>query len=243
LIVPTLNITDTYYHLRWSQSSVLSTSYVFFTCQDELGLPRYVYRYEVPSLNVSALQLVYNASTSDGYYTVTVYATNDNEYTMINVYTDTDNSVLVLPTSTPLSTFELLYAHERDVRYDIEHYNGTFLIRTNTDGSGIHGVTHPNFHVVSVSVLNASYHNWFEVVGQPSGNHWIDLIESFHHYIAIWMWQDGLRFVYLKLHDHINGYYQNNTALIGVPMDATYVGEGVYSVYTHSVIHMICYAT
>jgi len=223
-ILNSLTITDTYYHLRWAQSSNTTTPYVFFTTLDWLGLPRFVYRYKVHSLKREDLALVYNATTDDGYYTVQVTCTNDDRYLLINLYTDTDNSVFVLPADRPLDAPYQLYPHQRNVRYDVEHHNGSFIIRTNGDGTPSGGVTHPNFRVVVVGVTDPSATRWTELIPQPGANRWIDLVESFSHHLAIWFWEDGLRNVYIR--EHVGS---ENMTLVKVPLDHAFIKDGVYS--------------
>jgi oligopeptidase B len=121
----------------------------------------------------------------DETYNAHVYKTKSKEYMIIALSSTLSNEYRFLKADDPSGTFCLFHSREKDLEYDIEHFENRFFIRTNLDAK--------NFRLMETPVTNTSKSAWKEVIAHRD----TVLLENFE------IFRD-----YLVLDERINGLTQ-----------------------------------
>ncbi len=133
----------------------------------------------------------------DELFFIFVYRTKDKKFVVLGSRsTDTwDRSLL--PSSTPEGTFRMVLPREKGHKYDVEHRDGTLLIRTNKDAK--------NFRVVTAPVEDPSPSKWKSFV-----DHRPDVLlqdfEVFKDFVVLQEKQAGLN--RLRVHAFATGEWK-----------------------------------
>jgi oligopeptidase B len=102
--------------------------------------------------------------------------TRDDRFICIGVDSTVSSETRCTPAAKP-DEFTVLAPRERDVEYDVDHYDGRWVIRTNADKS-------PNFKIVTAPTGSASRKDWKDWVGHRD-DVFIEGFELFDGYTAI----------------------------------------------------------
>jgi oligopeptidase B len=106
--------------------------WLFWLWRDEEGRPKKVYRRPVRG-KASDDVLIYEEK-DDGFF-VGLGVTNSREYILIGCGNQEQSEQLVIPAKTPTANPRVFAAREPGLRYDIEHWDGAWYVRTNADGA------------------------------------------------------------------------------------------------------------
>lgn len=127
------------------------SQFLFWVFRDEHGRPRRVYR---RPLRGGEDTLVYE-ETNEGYF-VSVGVTESHGFLLISSADHETSEVRYIPMQTPTAAPTLFQAGETGVLYDVTHWDGRWLIRTNADGA------------VDFKIMEAP-------LGQTARAHWRDV--------------------------------------------------------------------
>ncbi|MES2353642.1 MAG: S9 family peptidase [Pseudomonadota bacterium] len=113
---------------------------------------------------------------SDELYSISLSDTKDRTYVILDIRsTDTWESRL-LRADDPEGEFRVLHTRQKGHKYDVEHRDGLFYLRTNLDAK--------NFRIVTVPANAPTRENWSEFAAhQPAAL--IDAIEVFQDYAVL----------------------------------------------------------
>lgn len=92
----------------------------------------------------------------DETFNVYVYKSKSKKYIIIASFQTVSSEYRVLNANTPDGDFSLIQQRERNLEYDIAHYEDQFYIRTNLDAR--------NFRLMVTNETNTSKANWKEVI-------------------------------------------------------------------------------
>jgi oligopeptidase B len=92
----------------------------------------------------------------DKTYTAHVYKTKSKEYLIIALSSTLSNEYRFLKADDPTGAFRLFYPREKELEYDIDHYENRFFIRTNLGAK--------NFRLMETPVTHTSKSAWKEVI-------------------------------------------------------------------------------
>lgn len=133
--------------------------------------------------DVAKAKLVYEEKDNSFY--MGVGNTTDDKFVLIYLGSTVSSELLVQDAAKPGSTFTALAPRERDVKYDADHVNGRWLIRTDWQA--------PNYRIMSVDNAKIGDRaNWQPLIAH-SDSVFIQGFAAFNNYLAISERSDGLR--------------------------------------------------
>lgn len=113
--------------------------------------------------------------TDDTFY-MGISRTRDDRFIVISLDSTVSNEARFTSASAP-GEFALLAARERDLEYDVDHFNGRWVIRTNADGA-------TNFKLVTAATIANSRSEWVDWVAHDPGVY-IEGVELFKDFSAV----------------------------------------------------------
>jgi oligopeptidase B len=93
----------------------------------------------------------------DEAFSTFVYKTKSEEFLVIGSSSTVSSEYRILKADTPFGNFKLFQARERNLEYEIAHYNGHFYLLTNKDGA-------TNFKLMKTPETQTSKKYWVEVI-------------------------------------------------------------------------------
>jgi oligopeptidase B len=118
----------------------------------------------------------------DETYDAYVYKTKSKEYIIIALASTLSSEYRFLKADDPAGSFRVFHPREKELEYDIDHFENRFFIRTNLDAK--------NFRLMETPVTNTSKSAWKEVIAHRD----TVLLESFELFKE-----------YMVLDERING--------------------------------------
>jgi oligopeptidase B len=112
----------------WSPDS----QYLFWIFRDDNGRPSKIYRR--PARGGPKDDVLVYEEPDDGFF-LSVGTTQSDAYIVIGAGNHETSEALLIPASDPTAKPKIAARREEGVQYDLEHWNGRFLIRTNADGA------------------------------------------------------------------------------------------------------------
>ncbi|GJL54092.1 MAG: oligopeptidase B [Nitrospirales bacterium] len=147
---------------------------LFYSKQDPETLRAHQIWRHVLGTDVEKDELVYEEK--DETFSTYVFKTKSKDYLMIASHQTISSEYRFLDANHPSGDFCILEPRERGHEYDVEHYNGRFYIRTNSQAK--------NFRLMVTSVDHPEQHYWEEVI--PHREHvLLEGIELFQHFMVI----------------------------------------------------------
>ena len=134
------------------------------------------------SLGLPAEKDVTVYEEEDETYAAYVYKTKSKDYIIIALASTLSNEYRFLKADDPAGSFRVFHPREKELEYDIDHFENRFFIRTNLDAK--------NFRLMETPVTNTSKSAWKEVIAHRD----TVLLESFE------LFSD-----YMVLDERING--------------------------------------
>jgi len=86
-----------------------------------------------------------------------VYRTKSGKYIIIGSSSTVSSEYQILEADNPTGEFKVFQARERDLEYEIAHYQNDFYIHTNKDNA-------TNFKIMKTSEENTSKENWIDII-------------------------------------------------------------------------------
>ncbi|WP_299679688.1 S9 family peptidase [uncultured Tenacibaculum sp.] len=142
-----------------------------------------------------------------------VTKTKSRKYLVIGSYSTVSSEYQVLEADNPNGEFRLIQPRERDLEYDIAHYEDHFYIKTNIDGA-------TNFKVMKTPENNTAKENWVDVIPHREDT-FLEDFSIFKDYLVLEERNNGLFKIRIKRWDGTEDYY--------LPFDEETYSAGVYS--------------
>ncbi len=135
---------------------------------------------------------------ADETYNAYVYKTKSKEYIVIALASTLSNEYRFIKANDPAGDFKLFHPRERDLEYDIDHFENSFYIRTNLDAK--------NFRLMKTAVSNTSKSSWEEVIPHRD-TVLLENFELFKDYMVLDERINGLtRFRVIHMHEKSEYY-------------------------------------
>jgi oligopeptidase B len=138
---------------------------LFYSLKDTHTLRPYKILRHSLGLPVEKDVMVYEEE--DETYVAYVYKTKSKEYIIIALSSTLSNEYRFLKADDPAGSFRVFHPREKELEYDIDHFENRFFIRTNLDAK--------NFRLMETPVTNTSKNAWKEVIAHRD----TVLLESF----------------------------------------------------------------
>ncbi|WP_299627367.1 S9 family peptidase [uncultured Tenacibaculum sp.] len=142
-----------------------------------------------------------------------VTKTKSRKYLVIGSYSTVSSEYQVLEADNPNGEFRLIQPRERDLEYDIAHYEDHFYIKTNMNGA-------TNFKVMKTPEDNTAKENWVDVIPHREDT-FLEDFSIFKDYLVLEERNNGLFKTRIKRWDGTEDYY--------LPFDEETYSAGVYS--------------
>ncbi len=147
---------------------------IFYTKKDETLRAAYIYKH-VLGTDSSEDKLVYHEK--DETFGCAVFKTKSKQYIMIASSSTVSDEYRFIPANEPSAKFKIVQPRERDLEYDVAHYQDHFYIRTNKDKA-------TNFKLVKTSVNNTEKENWVDLVAHRK-EVYLEDFEIFSDYLIL----------------------------------------------------------
>jgi oligopeptidase B len=176
---------------------------IFYTTED--AVTKRSNQFWRTALGAAKADLVYEEK--DELFRVVCRRTKDKQYIMLESAATDSREYRYVAASQPLANFKILLPREKDHKYEVEHRNGLFYIRTNKDAK--------NYRVVTAPAADPRPANWKEFIAhQP--NVLLEDLEMFSGYAVAFEKSEAVNL--LRVYDFQTGKWRK----IGFP-------EPVYS--------------
>ncbi|MCD9581932.1 S9 family peptidase [Tenacibaculum maritimum] len=149
----------------------------------------------------------------DDTFGVFVTKTKSKKYIVIGSYSTVSSEYQVLEANDPTGNFKLIQPRERDLEYDIAHYQDCFYIKTNKDGA-------INFKLMKTPENKTEKENWVDVIPHREDTLLEDM-SIFKDYLVLEERSEGLSKIRIKRWDKTEDYY--------LPFEEETYSVGVYS--------------
>ena len=133
------------------------SQWLFWTWRDENGRPAKVFRRGVRSTEDV---LVYEEKDPGMF--LGVHVTSSQAFVVIGAGNQETSEAWIIPASEPTAAARLVQAREVGVRYELEHWNDRFVVRTNADGA-------IDFKLMWADEADPSKATWREWIGHRPG--------------------------------------------------------------------------
>jgi oligopeptidase B len=147
------------------------SQWLFWTWKDEHGRPSKIFRR--PARGGEDV-LVYE-EPDEGFF-IGVSRTASDRYMVVSAGNQETSEAWIIPCAEPTSAPRLMQAREPGVRYEPEHWNDRWVIRTNAGGA-------LDFKLVSAPEADPSRANWTDLVAHRPG-HFIEATAAFRDHFA-----------------------------------------------------------
>ena len=139
----------------WSPDS----QWLFWIWRDEEGRPTRLYRR--PARGGAADDVLVYEEEDDGFF-MGVGVSSSRDYIVLGLGNQETSEALVIPASDPTATPVAIEPRTEGVRYDAEHWNGRWVIRTNADGA-------IDFKIVEAPENAPGRANWRDLIAHEEG--------------------------------------------------------------------------
>ncbi len=133
----------------WSNDN----QYLFYSVKDETLRPYRIMRHQ---LGTDPAEDIVIYEETDPTFLTYVYKTKSEKYIVIGSYQTLSTEFRILDADDPTGQFRVIQPRERDLEYNIAHYEDKFYIRTNLDAK--------NFRLMVTPEDKTTKDNWTEVI-------------------------------------------------------------------------------
>ena len=147
--------------------------FLFWVFRDDNGRPRRVMRRQVGGTE----DVLAYEEPDEGFF-LTVGTTQSREWVVIGCGNQETSEAWLVPASEPEAAPRVLAARDPGVKYDAEHWDGAFVIRTNADGA-------TDFKLVRAPVDDPGRHNWADWVPHRPGRYIVATSATAGHLVRI----------------------------------------------------------
>jgi len=140
-----------------------------------------------------------------------VYKTKSDKYIVVGSHATVSSEYQVLDANNPNGELRMIQKRERNLEYEIAHYEDHFYIKTNKDGA-------TNFKLMKTPENKTSKENWVDIIPHRNDT-LLEDISIFKDYLVIEERNNGLNKIRIKSWDNSNDYYlpfEEETYSVGV---------------------------
>ncbi len=184
---------------------------IYYTKQDPQTLRSSKIYKHVLGTNSSEDILVFEEK--DETFGTFVTKTKSKKYIVLGSYNTVSTEYQVLEADNPNGEFRMIQPRERDLEYDIAHYEDHFYIKTNKDGA-------TNFKLMKTPENKTSKENWVDVIPHREDTLFEDF-SIFKDYLVLEERNEGLNKIRIKRWDNTADYY--------LPFEEETYSAGVYA--------------
>ena len=148
----------------------------------------------------------------DEAFSVYVYRSKSDKYIIIGSHSTVSTEYRVLEADNPDGEFRVFQPRERDLEYNIAHYNNSFYILTNKDKA-------TNFKLMKTAEFNTSKENWVDVIKHRE-DVLLEDISIFRNFLVLEERSNGLNKVRIIKWDNSEDFY--------LPFEEETYAAGVY---------------
>jgi oligopeptidase B len=140
-----------------------------------------------------------------------VYKTKSDKYIVVGSHATVSSEYQVVDANNPNGELRMIQKRERNLEYEIAHYEDHFYIKTNKDGA-------TNFKLMKTPENKTSKENWVDIIPHRNDT-LLEDISIFKDYLVIEERNNGLNKIRIKSWDNSNDYYlpfEEETYAVGV---------------------------
>ena len=141
-----------------------------------------------------------------------VYRTKSDKYLIIGSHSSVSTEYRILEADNPTGNFSVFQARERDLEYNIAHYNHNFYVLTNKDNA-------TNFKLMKTSSKETSKENWKDVIPHRA-DVLLEDISIFKDFLVVEERSNGLNKIRIIRWDDSEDFY--------LPFEEETYSAGVY---------------
>jgi len=183
---------------------------VFYTQKNPTTLrSEKVFRHVLGTDPVNDIEVFFEKEEAFSTY---VYRTKSEKYIIIGSHSTVSTEYRYLDAENPLGEFQIFQPRERDLEYNIAHYNSHFYILTNKDNA-------INFKLMKTPIKETSKENWFDVIPHRE-DVLLEDISIFKDFLVIEERSNGLNKIRIMRWDDSEDYY--------LPFEEETYSAGVY---------------
>lgn len=153
---------------------------LFYTVKDEALRSYKIFRH---TLGTDAKDDVEIFHEKDEAFETFVYKTKSKKYIVIGSYQTLSSEYRILNADTPLGTFKVFQPRERNLEYEISHYDDKFYVRTNMDAK--------NFRLMETPENATTKDNWKEVIPNRD-DVLLESVDVFKNYLVLSERKEGI---------------------------------------------------
>jgi len=170
---------------------------LFYTRKDERTLRSdKIFKHKLGSDPSKDVVVYHEKDETFGTY---IFKTKSRKYLVIGCFSTLSNEYRILNADSPDGSFKLFHKRERNLEYDISHYDGSFYIVTNRDGA-------TNFKLMNTPEDKTSKSNWVDIIPHRKDVLMED-IAIFKDYLVISERKNGLNQIRVRPWDKGNPEY------------------------------------
>ncbi|MEX1382002.1 S9 family peptidase [Lutibacter sp.] len=145
-------------------------------------------------------------------YSTYVYRTKSDKYLIIGSHSSISTEYRILEADNPTGNFRVFQARERDLEYNIAHYDHNFYVLTNKDNA-------TNFKLMKTSSKETSKENWEDVIPHRA-DVLLEDISIFKDFLVVEERSNGLNKIRIIRWDNSEDFY--------LPFEEETYSAGVY---------------
>ncbi len=135
----------------------------------------------------------------DEAFSTSIYKTKSKKYIVIASFSTVSTEYQVLEASNPTGKFRVFQPRERDLEYNIAHFNGHFFIHTNKDKA-------TNFKLMKTSEKKTLKENWKDVIPHRE-NVLLEDVSIFKEFLVLEERINGLNKIRIIRYDGLGDFY------------------------------------
>ncbi len=183
---------------------------LFYTKKDPITLRSSKIYKHILGTDSSKDELIYEEK--DETFGTFIDKTKSKKYLVIGSYNTVSSEYQVLEADNPNGEFRMFQPRERDLEYDIDHYENHFYIKTNKDSA-------TNFKLMKTSENKTNKENWTDVIPHREDT-LLEDFSIFKDYLVLEERNEGLNKIRIKRWDNSKDYY--------LPFEEETYSAGVY---------------
>lgn len=181
------HLPDQLHHVSYTAEWANDNTTFFYTTEDDAKRSDKLFRHTVGTDTAQDALLFHEP---DALYRVFVSKTKDQQYLILGVHSIETSENHYLLADDPTGEFRVIHPRQKVLRYFVEHWHGSFIIRTNDGGA-------TNYKIVIAPAPNPAKENWQELVGHRTAV-FIEEFEPFTNHLVLGGSENGLEFIEVR---------------------------------------------
>lgn len=151
------------------------SQWLFWTHRDDNGRPDKIYRR--PTRGGAKDDVLVYEEADEGYF-IGIGRVASDQFLVISAGNNDSSEALIIPASDPTAKPKVVEPRKAGVRYDVEHWDGDFIIRTNA-GDAV------DFKLMRAPIADPSAKNWKEWVAHRPGTLIVGTTAYQNHFVRL----------------------------------------------------------